>query len=51
MPRMHGVQSEFAGLDQLNVDRSRSLLAGSGKVTIQVVVDGVIANPVYVMVQ
>ena len=45
-----GVQSEFAGLDQINVQMPQSL-AGSGKVTIQVTVDGVAANPVFVAVQ
>jgi uncharacterized protein (TIGR03437 family) len=45
-----GVQSEFAGLDQINVQIPQSL-AGSGKVTIQVTVDGVAGNPVFVTVQ
>ena len=43
-------QSQYAGVDQLNVQIPNSL-AGSGTVTIQVTVDGVAANPVNVVIQ
>lgn len=42
-----GAQSEFAGLDQINVDIPRAL-AGRGEVGVQVIVDGIRANPVRV---
>jgi uncharacterized protein (TIGR03437 family) len=45
-----GPQSEFPGLDQLNVQIPFAL-SGTGKVTIQVTVNGVQANPAYVVVQ
>jgi uncharacterized protein (TIGR03437 family) len=45
-----GPQSQYPGLDQLNFVLPFSL-AGTGKVTINVSVNGVGANPVYVTVQ
>jgi len=45
-----GPQSEYSGLDQLNVQIPPSL-SGAGKVTIVVSVNGVTANPVNVLVQ
>jgi uncharacterized protein (TIGR03437 family) len=45
-----GSQSQFLGLDQINVQIPQSV-AGAGKVTIQVSVDGAAANPVFVTVQ
>jgi len=49
-PLYAGPQTEFPGLDQLNVQIPQSL-AGSGKVVIQLIVNGVPANPVNVIVQ
>lgn len=45
-----GPQSQYPGLDQLNFQLPQSL-AGSGTVTIQVIVNGVNSNPVFVVVQ
>ncbi len=44
-----GPQTEFSGLDQLNIQIPQSL-AGSGQLTIQVTVDGIAANPVFVVI-
>ncbi len=44
-----GPQNEYPGLDQLNIQIPQSL-AGAGQLTIQIVVDGVAANPIYVIV-
>ena len=45
-----GPQNQYPGLDQLNFQIPQSL-AGAGSVTIQVTVDGVAANPVFVVIQ
>jgi len=45
-----GPQTQYPGLDQLNIQIPQSL-AGAGNVSIQVTVDGVAANPVFVTVQ
>jgi uncharacterized protein (TIGR03437 family) len=45
-----GAQSQFPGLDQINVQIPPAF-AGAGKATINVTVNGVAANPVYVTIQ
>ena len=45
-----GAQGSYQGLDQVNVLLNPSL-AGSGQVTLQLTVDGVLANPVTVNIQ
>ena len=45
-----GPQNQYPGLDQLNFQIPQSL-AGAGTVIIQVTVDGVVANPVFVVIQ
>jgi uncharacterized protein (TIGR03437 family) len=45
-----GAQSSYAGLDQVNLELPASL-AGSGQVTLQVIVQGIAANPVLVAIQ
>jgi uncharacterized protein (TIGR03437 family) len=45
-----GAQASYAGLDQVNVMLDPSL-AGSGQVTLQLSVDGILANPVTVDIQ
>jgi uncharacterized protein (TIGR03437 family) len=45
-----GPQGTYFGLDQLNIQIPQSF-AGAGEIVIQVTVDGVLANPVYVTVQ
>jgi uncharacterized protein (TIGR03437 family) len=45
-----GSQSGYPGLDQLNVELSRSL-AGAGAVTVKLTVDGQAANPVTITIQ
>ena len=45
-----GAQSTFAGLDQVNVLVDRSLI-GQGQLPLQLVVDGVAANPVIVDIE
>jgi uncharacterized protein (TIGR03437 family) len=44
-----GPQTQFSGLDQLNIQIPQSL-AGAGQLTIQVTVDGIAANPVFVVI-
>jgi uncharacterized protein (TIGR03437 family) len=44
-----GPQNEYPGLDQINIQIPQSL-AGAGQVTIQVTVDGIAANPVFVVI-
>ncbi len=45
-----GAHTSFAGLDQINVRLSRSL-AGRGEVSVEVIVDGLAANPVVISLQ
>jgi uncharacterized protein (TIGR03437 family) len=45
-----GPQTQYPGLDQLNIQIPQSL-AGSGLVYIQVKVNGIAANTVYVVIQ
>jgi uncharacterized protein (TIGR03437 family) len=49
-PQFVGAQGNLAGLDQMNVPLPRGL-AGRGEVSIQVTVDGLIANPVTVTIR
>ncbi|MBI3427118.1 MAG: SBBP repeat-containing protein [Acidobacteria bacterium] len=49
-PQSVGPQGDLVGLDQINLPLPRSL-AGSGSVTIELTVDGLIANPVMVSIR
>lgn len=49
-PQSVGPQGDLVGLDQLNLPLPRSL-AGRGEVTIELTVDGLIANPVTVSIR
>ncbi|MBI1761658.1 MAG: SBBP repeat-containing protein [Acidobacteria bacterium] len=49
-PQSVGPQGDLVGLDQINLPLPRSL-AGSGSATIELTVDGLIANPVMVSIR
>lgn len=49
-PQSVGAQGDLVGLDQINLPLPRSL-AGRGEVTIEMTVDGLIANPVTVSIR
>jgi uncharacterized protein (TIGR03437 family) len=46
-----GPQNQYPGLDQLNFEIPQSFSGTNGVVTIQLIVNGVVANPVFVTVQ
>ncbi len=46
----YAAQSEYAGLDQVNVELPRTL-AGAGVVELQLALDGKLANPVVVLLK